>query len=116
MFEYLKPKDGPVFDGLEAQEVVYAADQPQYIPLRTLVSAGSERKVISRWTLTPEQRAAIAAGADIFLELWTFGGPLHPIRMMVSDDKTQAGEPLNRDWVRACLLDQWPQPPSSNPS
>jgi hypothetical protein len=105
VFQYLKPKDGPVFDGLEQHEVVYAKDQPEYIPLRTLVSSGPKRKAISRWTLTPEQRAAIAAGADIFLELSTFGYPLHPIRMMVCDDNTNDGKPLDRDWIRVCLLD-----------
>jgi hypothetical protein len=100
MFDYLSPKNGPVIDGLEAQEVVYAKDQPEYIPLRTLKSNGSMGAVISRWSLTPEQRKAVADGADIFLELSTFGNPLQPIRMAISDGK------LDPDWVRVCLLEQ----------
>jgi hypothetical protein len=87
MFDYLSPKDGPVIDGLESQEVVYAKDQPEYIPLRTLKSDGPMGAVISRWTLTQEQRIAVVNGADIFLELSTFGNPLQPIRMAVSDGK-----------------------------
>jgi len=100
MFDYLQPRNGPVVDGMEAQETVYAADQPQYIPLRTLVSDTEECRVFSRWTLTEAQRKAVADGADIFLELMTFGNPLTPIRMAVSDGN------LDLDWVKARLLGQ----------
>jgi hypothetical protein len=89
-----------VFYGLEQQEVVYAKNQPEYVPLRTLTSSGPERKVISRWTLTPEQRKAVAEGADIYLQLLTFGAPLQPIVMAVGE----GSEDL--DWVKVCLLDQ----------
>lgn len=100
MFQYLKPKDGPVFDGLQHKEVVYARIQPQYIPLRTLVSAGADRKVISRWTLTEEQRKAVADGADIFLQLLTFGDPLQPIIMAVGSGTE------DQEWVKVCLLNE----------
>ncbi len=85
-WEYLKPADRPVVDGLENQEVVYAKNQPEYIPLRCLRSRTEYVEVLSRWTLTPEQRKMIAEGADIFLELSTFGQPLQPIRLQVSAD------------------------------
>lgn len=98
MFQYLQPKNGPVINGMEEQEVVYAKDQPEYIPLRTLVSKGPERSVFSRWTLTPEQRKAVAEGADIFLELLTYGGPLQPIRMAIGEGTE------DKDWVRVCWL------------
>ncbi len=41
--------------------------------------------MLSRWSPTPKQREAIAAGADIFLELMTFGTPLQPILMFVGE-------------------------------
>jgi hypothetical protein len=85
MFEFLQPADRPVIDGLEHCEVVYAKNQPQYNPLRVIRSNDSQRAVLSRWTLTPDQRRAVAEGADIFLELLTFGQPLSPIRIAVSD-------------------------------
>lgn len=85
-WEYLHPADRPVVDGLEKHEVVYAKDQPQYIPLRCLRARTPFVEVLSRWTLTPEQRKMIAEGADIFLELSTFGMPLQPIRLQVSAD------------------------------
>ncbi len=100
MLEYLSPKDGPVFQGLEHKEVVYAKDQPEYIPLRVLVSAGTDKRVISRWRPTDEQRRAIANGEDIYLELSTFGQPLQPIRMFITDDN------IDKDWVKVCLLDE----------
>jgi len=109
MFEYLKPRNGPVVDGLESQEVVYAADQPQYIPLRTLRANGHMGGVISRWTLTPEQRKAVANGADIFLELSTFHEPLQPIRMVVSDT---SGDRFV-DWFKVCILNQSVEPTPS---
>jgi len=40
---------------------------------------------ITRWELTPEQREAVANGADILLEVHHFGGPLAPVRMMILD-------------------------------
>lgn len=84
-FQFLRPADRPVIDELKDFEVVYAKDQPQYIPLRTLKSRTPEGQALSRWTLTDEQRQMIANGADIFLELSTFNSPLQPIRLAVSD-------------------------------
>jgi hypothetical protein len=86
IFQYLQPAQRPVIDGLEEHEVVYAKDQPEYLPLRSLRSNNRNVYVMSRWTLTPEQRKAVADGADIFLTLMTFGEPLQPILLAVSDN------------------------------
>ena len=85
MFEYLQPADRPVVDGLEQHEIVMAKDQPEYNPLRVLPGFSKEGERLSRWTLSPAQRDAIANGADIFLELLTFNQPMQPIRIAVSD-------------------------------
>lgn len=83
--EYLNPFDGPVVMGRESEDVVYAKDQPEYKPLRTLVYEtypnSQDIRVMSRWTLTPEQRKKVTDGADIYLTLLTFGGPLQPVLM-----------------------------------
>lgn len=92
-FGYLKPADVPVVKGLEAFEVVYAKDQPEYIPLRALRSRTGEGRVMSRWEPTREQRQAIAEGADVFLTLMTFGGQLQPITLAVASE-------MNPDYVR----------------
>ena len=86
MFEYLQPADRPVIDGLEEHELIMAKKQKQYRPLRCLPSNDSDGYRMSRWTLTTEQREAVAAGADIFLELMTFNHPMNPIRIAVSDN------------------------------
>lgn len=86
MFEFLKPADRPVIERLERYEIVMAADQPQYRPLRCIPGYTPEGERLSRWTFTPEQRQAIADGADIFLELLTFNQPMNPIRLAVSDN------------------------------
>lgn len=84
-FSILSPSDGPVFKDLEAYELKSATHQPTYIPLRVLRSIKGDGLVTSRWTLSPEQRNAIASGQDIFLILATFGEPLQPILMAVGD-------------------------------
>lgn len=96
MFEYLMASIDPVVEGLEDFEKIYALEQAQYIPLRTLpgvvkeVPAGMKvlpgeggESAITRWELTPSQRKAIAEGADLMLEVIHFKGPLAPVRMMV---------------------------------
>lgn len=98
MFEFLKPRNGPVVDRLQGKEQISGNN----IPLRTLRADGQMGAVISRWTLTDEQRKAIAAGADIFLELSTFNQPLQPIRMAVSD---ASGDKF-AEWFQVCLLNQ----------
>ena len=91
---YMSPSDRPVVDGLQSSEITFAKDQPEYTPIRALVGrspmagnwiAGAGRAVLTRWAPSDSQRLAIVKGADIFLELLTFGQPLQPILMIVSD-------------------------------
>ncbi len=88
-FDYLNASIDAVVDGLESFEKIYALEQAEYIPLRTLPGEtgedGKANSAITRWQLTPEQRQAIANGADIMLEVVHFRGPLAPVRMMILD-------------------------------
>lgn len=84
MLDYLSPAPRPVVDGLEEYETTYARNQPPYNPLRVLRSNGQKCAALSRWTFTPEQRRAIADGADLFLEVLTFGNRLQPVRIAIS--------------------------------
>lgn len=83
MFSFLQPSELPVVEGLEKHELIYAEKQPEYNALRVIRSNTEQKAVLSRWTLTQEQRAAIAEGADVYLEMWTFGFPLQPVRMAI---------------------------------
>lgn len=84
MFSYLQPHDGPVVPVLEEFETVYAKNQSEYSPLRTL-PGDDGKSAISRWTPTPAQRKEIAEGADILIESSHFGKPLQPLRVMATD-------------------------------
>ena len=89
MFAYLSTHDGPVVEGLEQHEKVYAENQRQYLALRTL-PGDNGKSAISRWTLSDAERIAIVKGADIMLELSHFGEKLQPVRMMITDQKGEA--------------------------
>lgn len=66
----------PVVPGNEEFEVVYAKNDPGYLPLPVL---RTEHAMLSRWRLTDEERAYIAAGGDLFICVLHFGDKLQPI-------------------------------------
>jgi len=113
MFDYLSSSIGPVVDGLEEYEKIYALEQGCYIPLRTLpgrvrdplptrlttLPAENSYSAITRWELTPAQRQAIAEGADVFLEVVHFGGPLAPVRMAIGKQENDVA--LWNEWFAA---------------
>ena len=69
----------PVVSGNEVHEVTYAKDDPHFNPLTVL---RTEHVVMSRWTLTDEERAYIANGGDFFICQIHGGGMLQPIMPM----------------------------------
>lgn len=81
-FDYLKPAQEAVVDGLEDHEKIFALDQAQYLPLRTLPAMNGQ-SAIYQCGLTPAQRQMIADGADVLVEIAHFGGPLAPSRVML---------------------------------
>jgi hypothetical protein len=86
-FDYLSPAIGPVVEGLEDHENIYALEQmDQYLPLRTLCGE-SGSSAIYRVELTDEQRAIVAEGGDILVEILHFGGPMAPSRVMIMNQR-----------------------------
>jgi hypothetical protein len=65
--------------------VIFAKDQPEYLPLPAFAMPGPECEVINVWKPTEEERKQIAEGANIGLSLYTFGGALQPQRVFVSN-------------------------------
>jgi hypothetical protein len=63
------------------EAVVYAKDQPQYIPLP--VRRTQDGEVVSRWKPNWRARIAVLFGADFYLTMLTFNGPLTPVRVAV---------------------------------
>lgn len=95
MFDYLSASIGPVVEGLEDYEKIYALEQAEYIPLRTLPGENG-MSAITRWEFTDKQREEISNGADIFLEVIHFGGPLAPVRLAIG--KQENDPKLWNEW------------------
>ena len=68
----------PVIPEYQQHEVVFAKDQPEYMPLPALVLAGEERPVVSRWQFDEPERQRIADGADLLLTQNIFSGHVCP--------------------------------------
>lgn len=100
IFDYLKPSIGPVVEGLEDHEKIYALEQPEYTPIRTLPGERGSSAIYC-CELTPDQRKMIAEGADVLVEILHFRGPLAPSRIMLLN---QTIEPENGSKK---LLLQW---------
>jgi hypothetical protein len=70
----------PRVPGFENAEIVLAKDQPEYVQLPALpIDVGGARGMLTRWELTAEERAEIAAGGDLWLSQMTFGHAFHPV-------------------------------------
>lgn len=61
-------------------EVVIAKDQPEY---RQLPARTDGMTVVTYWELTKNERAMIAAGERLVLQITTFGFPLQPMHLAV---------------------------------
>ena len=71
----MKPVEFP------GHNVVFAKDQPEYLPLPALRVPGPEGEVITCWELSDEELEEIKRTKRIYLSQWTFNNPLQPIRM-----------------------------------
>lgn len=64
--------------GFFQQTVVYAKDQPEYIPLPAHKT--KDGHVTSCWTFTLKERLRILFGAKVYWTQMTFNRPLQPVR------------------------------------
>ncbi len=69
----------PVIPGLELKEVVFAKDQPEYIPLPAAKLA--DGTVTTRWRVSFRERLRILFGGNLWVTQLTFNRPLQPIRI-----------------------------------
>jgi len=70
----------PVIPGMDAQEVVYAAEgQPQYRPLPAFKCL--DGKILTRWELSDEEKQAVFDQGYIYLAVSTFNQPLQPVML-----------------------------------
>ena len=59
--------------------VVYAKDQPEYLPLPAV--RNDTGTVITCWQMTWRERLAALLHGKIFLTMQTFNGPLQPVKL-----------------------------------
>lgn len=65
--------------------VIYAKDQPEYIPLPARKTA--DGRVITEWTLTEEERQRVALGENVRVTLLTFNQPLQPVMLEITSEQ-----------------------------
>lgn len=82
--------------GSESIEVTYGKDQPEYIPLPGVYLDTPSASVITRWRFDDEERAKIAAGADVVMTL---------LRFRKSDGTPHRLTPSH---LQVCLPDEMP--------
>lgn len=69
----------PVYAALpDLPEIIFAKDQPEYLPLPAVVT--DDGQVITRWRLTWRERLRVLWTGDLFLHQLTFGDRLQPQR------------------------------------
>jgi hypothetical protein len=74
----LKPIEFP------EQTVIYAKDQPEYIPLP--VHKAEDGTVTSCWQFTWRERIKVLFGAKLFWSQMTFHQPLQPVMPNIARD------------------------------
>lgn len=78
----------PVLKRAEHPEIVYAKNQPPYIPLPAVRS--DDGRVTTRWRLTWRERLTLLLRGDLYLQVLTFGGPLQPVKLSVTEPENCA--------------------------
>lgn len=76
----------PVIPAYVAEEVTYAADQPEYIPLPVLRigdPAEGQGVLLTRWRMSWRERFRALFFGDVYCQVMTFGQPLQPIAISV---------------------------------
>ncbi len=61
--------------------IIFAKDQPQYMPLPA--SVDRQGLVMTEWEVTAEELARVLAGGRVRLWIYSFGHPLQPVQLEV---------------------------------
>lgn len=77
----IDPRIHPSLVPVGSKPVVYAEKQPEYTPLPTVRTPGGT--LVTRWTLSDAEKAAIIRGDDVYVTVMTFGQQLQPLQVSV---------------------------------
>lgn len=76
------------------EEHILAREQTEYVQLPAVFTEVENIPcVVTRWRFTAEERAAIASGADLWVEMLVFGERANPIRLGTDCPLEPIGEP-----------------------
>lgn len=74
----------PIDPGHEhGRRIEITKEQEEYSTLVARTPDDLEGTIVTRWQFSDEERRAMAAGADVYLRVLTFGRPLQPLQMSV---------------------------------
>lgn len=71
----------PVIPGQHLPEVVIAENQPEYGNLPAVRM--NNDVLLTRWHLSFTERLRVLFSGDLYVWLWTFGGPVQPLSIEV---------------------------------
>lgn len=69
----------PIVPGFDLPYVVYAKDQPEYIPLPAL--RDDDGTILTRWKLSWKERLQVLFGGSLWLTILTHNHPLQPVKL-----------------------------------
>lgn len=78
--EPIDPRIDPALVPAGSRAIVIAEHQSEYLDLPSVRTP--DGKVITRWSLTTEERAAVVRGEDVFLTIWS-AGAINPVHLSV---------------------------------
>lgn len=78
--EPVDPRIDPATVPAGSRAIVVAEHQAEYVALPSIRTP--DGKVITRWSLTEAERAAVLRGEDVFLTIWSFGA-IDPVWLSV---------------------------------
>jgi len=88
----------PVIPDKEAEETIYAKDQPQYISLPSVKTP--DGVVLTRWSVNEQEKQLIIERGYIYLLVNTFNTPLQPVMLT-----TDVPGGMN---FKTASLEEWP--------
>ncbi len=71
-----------VVDRLASQEVLLAENQPEYIALPSIISAGLGGVVTTRWRFTWKERLQLLWSGNLWLQQMTFHRNVQPVKIV----------------------------------
>lgn len=69
---------------VDAELVVFAKDQPEYLPLPAARFA--DGRIYTEWKPDEDELARLQRGEAVRLWIWTFNGPLQPVALEVTSE------------------------------